>query len=187
MKLDINDLACLDVVGQRAGLREVGDVGGLPGINSGGEAGLELLVADVVDRNAGGRFEGCPAAFHLLIIRVGLGAIHGHGCAFVFTSQSFLQETTRGTASDRAEIIGSCRAGRCGRGGCGSFSGRSGSFGGCRRRVVPEWQRGLQSAAGVAVAGAPHAVKNIALITNKARVCQIAFFILSLLENTLNL
>jgi len=45
---------------------------------------------------------------------------------------------------------------------------------------------GASVIAGASVAGAPQAVKSIAATTNKARVCQIVFFILLSFEKILN-
>ena len=78
---DIDDFAGLHELGGLARLREVRDIGCIAGIHAHGDRGLEFLVADVVDVDAGGVFKRRHGLVHLHAVGVVAfkGSVHGDG------------------------------------------------------------------------------------------------------------
>ena len=89
----IDDLALADEGRQQAGLREVGDVGGVAGIHADADGTLKLLAADVLHVDAGGLLKGRHRLLELDRVGVGEGAVNRHDRAAVLAGHGRFQRT----------------------------------------------------------------------------------------------
>ncbi len=132
------------VIGQRARLREVGNVGRIARIHGNGQAAFEFLVTNVLDGDARGFLESLHGLGKEEVIGVGEGPIHGHSLARVRTGEGFLQLPAR--HDGEGDLLGGLRRGFGGRGGFRSRGGLGGS--GCCGRLLSGRLGGFAAAAG---------------------------------------